>query len=84
MDGALLKEFKYDTFYCQPRFCSTYLSPDNSFIIAGYIQHCQSSDSSGSDVAIIKIDTNGTILGSKLYDFRNALGTYDSKGHYSP
>jgi hypothetical protein len=83
MNGNILKEFKYDTFYCQQRFCSAYVNSDNSYIIGGYIQHCESIDKRGSDVAIIKIDTNGTILWNKIYDFRNALGTSGEGGYYT-
>lgn len=83
MDGTILKELKFDKYYCYPFFCSTYIDSDNSFVIGGYVDHCQSTDSSGTDVAVLKIDTSGTILWDKLYNFKSALGTSGPQGKYS-
>ncbi len=83
MKGSVITEFKYDTFFCEPRFCSAFLDSDSTFTIGGYIKHCDLADTRGSDIAIIRIDASGKILWDKLYDFRNTLGTSDSKGYYN-
>lgn len=83
MEGSIIKEFKYDTFFCEPRFCSTLLESDSTYTIGGYIKHCDLADKRGSDIAIFRIDAHGKILWDRLYDFRNALSTSDSRGYYN-
>ncbi len=82
LDGNILREYKYD-FYCKPRFCSAYPDSDYTYFISGYVMKCDLSDSSGSDIAILRIDSSGRILWSKLFDFRNSLGTSDVLGYYN-
>ncbi|MBL0238032.1 MAG: hypothetical protein IPQ02_15885 [Saprospiraceae bacterium] len=44
MEGSIIKEFKYDTFFCEPRFCSAHLGSDSTYTIGGYIKHCDVAD----------------------------------------
>lgn len=83
MEGSIIREFKYDTFFCEPRFCSALLGTDSTFTIGGYIKHCDVADKRGSDIAIFRIDASGKILWDRLFDFRNVLGTSDSRGYYN-
>jgi hypothetical protein len=83
IDGTILNEVRFDNFYCDQRFCSSNVYEENAIIISGYVKNCKSMDSSGYDISIIKIDTNGTLLWHKLYDFRSGLGTLDSDGYYN-
>lgn len=81
INGSILKQFIYDTFFCQPKFCSAYLNSDNTFVLAGYIEYCDANDIRSPDLAIIGIDTSGSILWNELYNFENAIGTKGPGGY---
>lgn len=83
LNGNVLKEFRYDSFCCKQRFCRAFLNSDNSFIISGYIEYCDSSDQRSPDIAIINIDSSGSILWNVAYNFKSALGTTGSNGYFT-
>lgn len=81
--GNILKEFKYDTPYCNQRFCSALIRPTMPTILSGYINYCDSSNKNGTDVIILSIDSNGRILYNTSYDLRNSLGTSGEGGYFT-